>query len=463
MPFLSAISVAAVSSAAAPSENWPQWRGPLANGVSPKGDPPVEWSETRNVKWKRALPGRGMATPVIWGDKLFVLTAVAFGEKRESPAVSARPGGGRPGGDRPGGGKRSGGRRSGGKRTGGKRSGGFSMSQAPSQSHRFTVMALDRNTGKTIWTKTAREEFPHEGHHRDHGFASSSPVTDGELLFAHFGSRGLYCYDLNGALKWDKDLGDMRTRAGFGEGVSPALAGGRLIVNWDHEGQSFIVALDKRTGRELWRKNRDEQTSWTTPFIVEVAGWEQAIVAGTKMTRSYDVATGEIVWEASGQTANVIPTPVVGHGMVYLTSGFRGNALQAIKLTARGDVSGTSAIAWQHNRGTPYVPSALLSGDRLYFHKSNDAMISCFAAKSGKAHYEEERLEGLRGVYASPVAANGRIYILGRQGASVVIEDSPKLNVVGRNKLDDRFDASPAIIGDALYLRGHKSLYCIAN
>jgi outer membrane protein assembly factor BamB len=293
--------------------------------------------------------------------------------------------------------------------------------------------------------------------------ASSSPVTDGELLFAHFGSRGLYCYDLNGELKWDKDLGDMRTRAGFGEGVSPALAGDRLIVNWDHEGQSFIVALDKQTGREIWRKNRDEQTSWTTPFIVEIEGKKQAIVAGTKKTRSYDVESGEVVWEASGQTANMIPTPVVGHGLVFLASGFRGNALQAIKLTAKGDVSGTGAIVWRHDRGTPYVPSTLLSGERLYFLKGNDAMISCFAAPTGKAHYEEERLEGLRGVYASPVGANGYVYILGRQGASVVIKDSPELTIVGRNKLDDRFDASPAIVGNHLYLRGHNNLYCIVE
>jgi outer membrane protein assembly factor BamB len=442
----------ASASSAAPGENWPQWRGPLANGISPAGKPPVEWSETKNIKWKAALPGRGMATPTIWGDQLFVLTAVPFGEKREASAATFRPGV-----PRKGGGDRTGGRRRGG------RSGGFTMSQAPAQSHRFVTLALDRNTGKTIWQKTAREEFPHEGHHRDHGFASSSPVTDGELLFAHFGSRGLYCYDLNGELKWDKDLGDMRTRAGFGEGVSPALAGDRLIVNWDHEGQSFIVALDKQTGREIWRKNRDEQTSWTTPFIVEIEGKKQAIVAGTKKTRSYDVESGEVVWEASGQTANMIPTPVVGHGLVFLASGFRGNALQAIKLTAKGDVSGTGAIVWRHDRGTPYVPSTLLSGERLYFLKGNDAMISCFAAPTGKAHYEEERLEGLRGVYASPVGANGYVYILGRQGALVVIKDSPELTIVGRNKLDDRFDASPAIVGNHLYLRGHNNLYCIVE
>lgn len=454
------ISISAPSGVAVASndENWPQWRGPLANGISPGGRPPVEWSETKNIRWKVALPGSGTATPVIWGDQLFVLTAVPFGEKRESAAPAARPGGGRPGGDRSGGGK--GGK--GGPGRGG-RSGGFSMSEAPTQSQRFTVMALDRNTGKAIWQKTAREEFPHEGHHRDHGFASSSPVTEGELLFAHFGSRGLYCYDLNGGLKWEKDLGDMRTRAGFGEGVSPALAGDRLIVNWDHEGQSFIVALDKKTGRELWRKNRDEQTTWTTPFVVEVGGRKQAIVAATNKTRSYDVESGDIVWEASGQTANVIPTPVVGHGLVYLASGFRGNALQAIKLTAKGDVSGTDAIVWRHDRGTPYVPSTLLYGERLYFLKSNDAMISCFDAKTGKAHYEEERLEGLRGVYASPVGANGHVYIVGRQGGSIVIKDSPKLTIVGRSALDDRFDASPVIIGNALYLRGHKNLYCIAE
>ena len=486
--------------------NWPTWRGPSAAGTA-EGKPPIEWDAKKNVKWKVAIPGRGMSTPIIWGDKVFVLTAVGTGPKKETPAGAQRGsgGGGRPsfgggnrgsssGGQRPSSGgfnreefmKRfdtnkdgelsekereamraqfrrggSGGRSSGGRGRGGR--GGFSMSEAPTQAQKFTVVALDRKTGKALWEQSARQEFPHEGHHRDHGFASSSPVTDGKTLFVSFGSRGIYAYTLDGKKLWEKQLGKMRTRAGFGEGASPALTEKALIVLWDHEDQSFIVALDKKTGKELWRKNRDEQTSWTTPVIVKVNGQEQIIVSGAKATRSYAANNGEVIWEASGLTQNVIPTPVIGHGLAYVMSGFRGTALQAIKLTAKGDVTDGKDIAWSYDRSTPYVPSPVLSGNRLYFHKSNSAFLSCLDAKTGKPIYLDERLEGIRGIYASPLAANGHLYVVGREGTSLALKDSDKLEIVATNKIDEKMDASPVIVGDQLFLRGHQHLYCIAK
>ena len=475
--------------------NWPTWRGPSGKGTA-EGAPPIEWDAKKNVKWKAEIPGRGMSTPIVWGNKIFVLTAIPTGEKKQPQGGSPQAGRGgergRPSGGgfnreefmkrfdtnkdgqlsekereamraqfrRGGSGSRSGGRSRGGR--GGR--GGFSMSQAPTQAQKFAVVALDRETGKTLWQQSARQEFPHEGHHRDHGFASSSPVTDGKTLFVSFGSRGIYAYDLDGKKLWEKQLGKMRTRAGFGEGASPALTAKALIVLWDHEEQSFIVALDKQTGKELWRKNRDEQTSWTTPVVVKVNGREHIIVSGSKRTRSYDATNGEVVWESGGLTQNVIPTPVIGHGLVYVMSGFRGTALQAIKLTAKGDVTDdTSAIAWSYDRSTPYVPSPALSGDRLYFHKSNSAYLSCFNAKTGKPLYVDERLEGIRGIYASPLAANGYLYVVGREGTSLVLKDSDKLEVVATNKIDEKMDASPVIVGDQLFLRGHQHLYCIAK
>jgi outer membrane protein assembly factor BamB len=288
-------------------------------------------------------------------------------------------------------------------------------------------------------------------------------VTDGEHLYVPFGSRGYYCYDLEGNLKWEKDLGDMRTKMGFGEGASPALAGRLLIIHWDHEDQSFILALDKKTGAEVWRKPRDETSSWSTPLIVEHDGRRQAIVAASKRTRSYDTETGDLLWEAAGLTGNVIPMPVAGHGMVYVMSGFRGFSIQAIKLSSRGDVTDTDNIVWSVRRSAPYVPSPVLSGDRLYMSKSNDAYLSCLNALTGEVIYQDQALPGVRSIYASPIAANGHVYIVGREGTVMVIKDAPAFEVVATNKLNDRLDASPVALEKDLFLRGHEHLYCISE
>jgi outer membrane protein assembly factor BamB len=425
-------------------QTWPQWRGPLANGVAPKADPPTTWSETSNVKWKLKLPGYGTSTPIIWENQVFVQTAIS-GAKAEAKSVPTDPAPAEPG-QRP--------------RRGGP---GGMRSEKPNQPYQFTILAVDRSSGKIAWQKALREEVPHEGHHPDHGFASASPVTDGEHLISYFGSRGLYCLDLNGNVLWQKDLGKMQTRNSFGEGSSPALYGHVLVVNWDHEGADFIVAFDKTNGKELWRQPRDEPTGWSTPLIVKHNNRLQVVVSAPGKVRSYDLATGKPVWECAGMTENSIPTPVAGNDMVYATSGFRGAALLAIKLGRTGDLTGTDAIAWSHNKSTPYVPSPLLYDDRIYFFAGNNGTLSCFDARTGKPYYEAERLSGLFGVYASPLGAAGRVYIVGRDGGAVVIRKSDKLEVLATNKLEDRFDASPAAIGGELYLRGHESLYCIAQ
>jgi outer membrane protein assembly factor BamB len=329
---------------------------------------------------------------------------------------------------------------------------------------RFVVMALNRRDGSVAWERTAVEAVPHEGTHRDGTWASASPVTDGAAVYAQFGSQGLFAYSLDGELLWQRDLGDMSTRNGFGEGASPAVHGDKLIVNWDHEGDSFIVALDKKTGKTVWQKSRDEITSWSTPLVVEAGERPQVVVAATGKSRAYDLATGEVVWEAAGMTVNVVPTPVYGHGMVYLTSGFRGSALQAVRVAeAKGEVTAGEAVAWTHDRDTPYVPSPLLYGDQLYFLKVNSGILSCLDAKTGKIHFNEQRLEGVRNVYASPVGADGRVYLVGREGTTVVLEHGPEYKVLAQNTLDEGFDASPAVAGEELYLRGSQHLYCLAE
>jgi outer membrane protein assembly factor BamB len=255
----------------------------------------------------------------------------------------------------------------------------------------------------------------------------------------------------------------MRTKNSFGEGSSPALFGNTIIVNWDHEGEDFIVALDKATGKELWRQSRDEETSWSTPFFVQHNGQTQVVTSATGKVRSYELVSGQLLWECAGLGPNAIPTPVSGHGLLYAMSGYTRPALLAIRLGRTGDLTGTDAIAWRLNKSTPYVSSPLLYGDLIYFFSSRNGILSCFDANSGAAHFLEQRLEALPDVYASPVGAAGRVYLVGRNGATVVIKQSDKLEVLATNRLDEGFDASPAVAGKELFLRGHEYLYCIAE
>jgi len=442
---------------AAPAEqNWGQWRGPLGNGVSPSGNPPTEWSETKNVKWKVKIPGKGSSTPIVWDNFVFVQTAVSVPAKPAARLDIAPQFAGLP--QQPPAGQQP---PDGGRRRGGGGGGGFGRGEAPKDPHQFTMIAVDRTTGKVAWQKVLREEIPHEGHHGTASFASASPLTDGETLFAYFGSRGLYALDLKGNVKWQKDLGKMRISNGFGEGSSPALHGNTLVVNWDHEGEDFIAAFDKTTGQELWKQPRDERTTWVTPFILQHNGVTQVIVGASGKVRSYDLATGKEIWSAGPLGSNVVPTPVTGHGLVFAMSGHREPNLLAIKLGRTGDLTGSDAIAWSTTRDTPYVPSPLLDGELLFLAKRTDGILSIVNAKTGKASVEAERLAGVNGMYASPVLASGRVYILGRDGGAVVLKSGEKVEVLATNKLNDKFDASPAIVGQQLFLRG-ENLYCIA-
>jgi len=459
-------------------QNWPQWRGPLANGTAPQADPPLEWSESKNVKWKIKIPGEGTSTPMVWGNRVFILSAVRFPKSAEPKSDETKPKGANPGDARPdepkpielaqappprgpgdpppGGGPR--------RRGPGGPGGGFGRGEKPTDPYQFTVFCLDRGTGKTLWQKIAREEVPHEGRQQDNTFASASPTTDGKLLFAYFGSRGLHCYDLDGNLKWSKDFGRMQTRNGFGEGASPALHGDIVVVNWDDETDGdFIAAFNKQTGKELWKTPRDEKTGWATPLIVESGGKAQVIVNASGKVRSYDLATGKEIWSCAGQTANAIPTPVADADTVYVTSGFMGSALYAIKLGASGDVAGTDAVRWKYNKNTPYVPSPLLADGMIYTVTGNNGVLSCFDSKTGTAHFEGERLEGVFGIYASPVAAKDRVYVLGRDGKCLVLKKGPKLEILATNKLDDKTDASIAFAGKELFIRGKENLYCVAG
>jgi outer membrane protein assembly factor BamB len=431
--------------------------------MAPAGKPPLKWDEQTNVKWKVPIPGNGDASPIVWNDKVFLLTAVetdrkgepepvpeavaAKGERGEAKdATKAKPS---PGG------------------LGGR---GYGIVK-PTHYYQFVVMCLDRKTGKVLWQDIAAEAVPHEGHHPDGSFASASPTTDGRQLYVSFGSRGVYCYDLEGHKKWSRDLGRMRIQYTFGEGCSPVVYGDNVIVNWDHQGGSLIYCLDANTGETKWKVPRDETTTWATPLLVDFGGRTQIVTNGTLRVRSYDLKTGDLLWACGGQGPSAIPSPVTNGRLVFAMTGFITNSLFAIPLDAVGDITGQNdKIAWSTRKvGAPYVPSPLLDGDNLYFTAGNRGILSCYDVKTGQPVVDRQRLEGVSNVYASPVGAEGRIYLTSREGTTVVFEsgkfekdgDKNQVAIIATNKLDDSFDASAAIVGPDLFLRGGKNLYCI--
>lgn len=412
-------------------QQWPNWRGPLYNGSSATAQPPLKWDATTNIAWKTPIEGRGSATPIVWGERVFVTTSIDTGRKAEAkdiPQPDPRAQ----------------------KRT-----------EAPDTWHRFVVLALDRQTGKVLWKKTAAERVPHEGHHTTHSYAAGSPVTDGKRLIVSFGSFGLFCYDLEGKLLWDRQLGRQETRLGWGEAVTPALHGGRVFVNWDHEGDSFFTAINADTGETLWKVDRDEPSSWATPLVVEHEGKAQVITPGTNRVRSYNAETGEVLWHHEGLTINCIPSPLEHDGAVIVMSGYRGSVAVSIPLDSKDDT--TAKSLWKLDRGTPYVPSPVLAGGRLYFTQANTNVLTCVDAKSGKVLIDRARLPEVNNFYASPVAAAGRVYFVDREGATVVIKQSDELEVLATNKLGEPVDASPALAGKQMFLRGEKHVWCIAE
>lgn len=413
---------------------WPQWRGPMATGAAVKGNPPVQFSETQNLKWKTAIPGKGHATPVVWGDKIIVQTAVATGEKATAASGGAQSQGGGP--------------------------------MAATQTeyiHEFRVVLVDRGTGKIIWQTTVARELPLEGTHELGSWASNSPCTDGEFIYAYFGSRGIHCLDFEGNIVWQKDFGQLEKHMSFGEGESPFLYKDRLFILWDHNGDSFIVALDKKTGREVWKADRDEGTSWSTPLVVEVNGRPQVITSATNQVRSYDYESGDIIWTSTGMTRNVIPNPVHAGGILYVMSGFRGSALQAIDLSrAKGEINGTPAILWTYDQDTPYTPNPLLMDGKLYFLRVNNGFLTCLDAKTGEVVYAKEKLEGISTLFSSPTGVNDRIYIAAKNTV-LVVKAGARLETLATNTLDDDFHASPVVVGNELILRGFSSLYCFSE
>lgn len=415
----------------ADESDWPQWRGPLGTGTAPDANPPVEWSESKNIRWKIALPGKGHSTPIVWGDRIFLTTAIPYGPMLP-PKHSTAPG---------------------------------THDGVPvTQWYQFVVLAISRIDGSILWQTVVHKKLPHEGGHYTGSLASNSAVTDGKHVYAFFGTHGFYCLDMNGDILWQKQFGEMQTKHGHGESASPVSHGDMVFINWDQDGPCFVAAFDKLNGQERWKVNRDEETSWSSPIVFENDGKPMLIVAGTNRTRAYEPATGKTIWECSGLSSNVVATPVAANGMLFAGSSYEKKSFLAIRLDrAKGDITGTDRIAWKRNRCTPYVPSPLLYGDSLYFLTHYQGILSRVDASSGIDNPGAIRLGGIGNIYASPVAAAGRVYVTDLDGRTIVISDQDQPKILALNKLDEEFSASAAISGREMFLRGKTFFYCIAE
>lgn len=417
-------------SAADQSLDWPQWRGPLGNGVAPRSDAPLRFAAGDGVAWKVSIPGRGNSSPVVFGDHVFVTTAIPVGDTER---IRDRPRRRRP-------------RRI---------------------EQEFRVIAIDRRDGSVAWSRAATVTTPHEGYHRTlSSYANASPVTDGERVYAFFGSRGLYAYDLEGELLWSRDFGvQMQTFGQFGEASSPALHGDTLVVVFDHQGESFIEAIDTATGATRWRAARDENTSWSSPYVVAQGGRPLVVASGAKNVVAYDLQTGEVAWRAPGVTPYPVPTPVAGGGLLFATSGSTERKVFAIELGgARGKPAGR--VAWRLDKAAPYNPSPLLWDEELYLVRdgglnAGTSRLSLIDASSGEPVYLQERLPRAYSIKASPVGAAGRIYLATEEGDVLVIRRGPDLEVLATNPLDEPFIASPAVAHDTLFLRSTSSLFAL--
>lgn len=423
------IMAASVCHAQSIADNWHQWRGPENNGVSRTAKPPLEWSENTNVAWKVEIEGRGTSSPIVWGDQVFVSSAVNTGQVDPSrPKPEDQP----------------------------ERVFGI---KHPNTGYQLIVLCFDRKSGKELWRSVAKTLVPHEGHHRDASFASASPFCDGERIYCWFGSAGMFAYSLDGKKLWERDLGQAKVGASLGEGSSPVVHDGKIVVVRDHAGQSAIEVLNAENGKTIWKKDRDEGNAWATPAIAEHNGVTQVITTASNKVRSYNLKTGEVIWEAEGLTGNCTPSPIVDGKVVYCMSGYKGYSLLAIPITGKGDV--TDSILWKVERGTPYIPSPILYDGLLSLTQSNQNIMTCLDVKDGSQVIERVRLPGLGDLYSSPVGAAGRIYLTDRKGTVLVLKRGREMKVLATNQLDDNFHASPALVGKQLFLRGMRFLYCL--
>ena len=433
---VSLLSTLALFNTIADAGNWPQWRGPDGQGISTEKNLPTEWSTTKNIRWKTPIAGRSHSSPIVWGNKIFVTTAI------EGPVV--------PGAKAV-------------KHMMGDKEFLHPDSIGADRKHSFKVICLNATTGKILWEQTAFEGTPYDNRHRKSSFAASTPATDGKYVYAFFGSEGLYAYDMSGKLAWKADLGKLGT-VGMGTGTSPILHDKLVLMQCDEDNgeASFIVALDKKTGKEVWKTPRKVQVSWSTPILVRTAKRAELITSGTEAIVGYDPATGKELWRHKGVESNAIPSPVANNEVVFLSAGFPAKIVMAIRLGAAGDLTDSANVAWKHSKGTAYVPSPILYGDYLYL-TTDRGILTCLNAKTGELIYEGGRVPIPATFTASPVAFDGKILLTSEDGDTFMVKAGPKHEILGSNSVGEPVYASPAIADGRIFIRGEKNLYAIGN
>ena len=419
--------------------NWPQFRGEQSLGVGSNKNLPVSWDTNRNVAWKVTVPGLGWSSPVVWGDKIFVTSAIKDGEV-EPPKKGLYFGGERP---------------------------------TPSKdTHHWMVYCFDWKTGGEIWEKQVHEGSPSTSVHLKNTYASETPLTDGDRVYAYFGNLGLFCLAMDGKEVWSQKWGHFKTRYGWGTAASPVLHKDRLFIVNDNEEKSFLVALNKKTGQQLWRIERDEKSNWATPYVWENEKRTELIVPGRNRVRSYDL-DGKLVWELGGMSSIVIPTPFSISGLLYVCSGYvmdKNRPVFAIRPGASGDISpkgdetSNPYIVWFEKAASPYNPSPLVYGD--YFYVLFDSgFLNCRDAKTGKQIYDKQRInpDGNTAFTASPWAYDNKIFCLSEDGDTFVFQTGSEYKLIGKNSLGEMCMATPAIARDSLIIRTASKLYRIQN
>jgi outer membrane protein assembly factor BamB len=416
--------------------NWPQWRGPGAAGVSKDENFPTEWSTTKNVLWRTAIPGLGHSSPIVWEDRIF-LTSSLDGEivPGHSAVKHYRNGEEYVHPDATG----------------------------AERSHTLLVLCIDRKTGDILWQREAYEGTVYDDHHRRNTYASGTPVTDGKVVYAFFDAEGLYCYDFEGELVWKKSLGPI-AKGGMGYGMSPVLYENLIILQCDQEyGEgSFIAALDRRTGETVWRVPRSHRRSWATPLLAHTNGHAELVASGAESVIAYDPTNGEELWRCRGVISHPIPSPVSAFGMVFLSAGSGAKHAFAVRLGGSGGLNGTSHIAWEYNKGTSYVASPIVYGNYIYL-LTNAGLVTCIEARTGEVVYADGRVPTATTFRSSPVAFDDKILLSSEDGDTFILKAGPKHEILGTNSIGEPIWASPALSRGQIFIRGQKHLYCIAK
>jgi outer membrane protein assembly factor BamB len=422
---------------AGPDDNWPQWRGPSGLGISPATNYPDVWAPDKNVAWKTEVPGRGHSSPVVWGDRVFLTTSV---EGQPAPPDHKPP-----------------------VHPDFNHKDGYLHPDSVGSNYLYSlkVLAFDTKTGRKVWEHTPYDGTMYDDRHRKNTYASPTMATDGKLAYAFFESAGVYAYDFNGKLVWKKSLGGI-AKAGLGPGTSPVIFEDLLILLCDQEmGKgSFIVALDKTSGAEVWRADRSSRRSWATPLIVRTGDRVELVTSAAERVIAYDPRTGKELWRANGVQSHPIPSAVAGDGLVFLTAGSQAKRALAIRLGGSGDLTDSPSIAWRYDKGTAYVPSPIVHGGYLYL-MTDRGLITCLDAKTGAVAYEGGRPPVPATFTASLVAYADKLLMTSEDGDTFVVKAGPKHEILRTNSIGEPVFASLALAGGTIYIRGEKHLFAV--